>query len=165
MEMTPHDLIKLLDLKPHPEGGYYRESYRAQEKIEASALPKGFNGPRNFATAIYYMLTGDERSKLHRLASDETWHFYTGDPLCVVEIDQQGTVRETILGPDLKAGQKFQHVVPAGTWFGAYLPKGGFTLVGCTVSPGFDFADFEIAQRDELLRKFPKAGGMIEKLT
>lgn len=155
--MTPHDIIKLLDLQPHPEGGYYMESYRAQGKIEANA--------RNFSTAIYYLLDGDERSKLHRLASDEMWHFYTGLPLCVAEIDPQGITRETILGPDLKAGHKFQHVVPAGSWFGAYLKAGGFALVGCTVSPGFDFADFELAQRDDLLRRFPAAKEIIEKLT
>lgn len=156
--MSSSDIIERLDLKPHPEGGYYRESYRAEGKIAGSG--------RSYSTAIYYLLEGEARSRLHRIASDEVWHFYMGDPLVVAEIDPSGSLKETTLGTDLKAGQSLQHVVPARRWFGAYLPKGsGYSLVGCTVAPGFDFADFEIGNREELLRRYPEAKAAIDRLT
>lgn len=158
MNVNSADIIELLDLKPHPEGGYFRESYRAEGNIAELE--------RSHSTAIYYLLEGKACSKLHRIASDEMWHFYTGDPLVIVEIDSEGSVKETVLGPDLRAGQSLQHVVPAGSWFGAYLPEGsGYALVGCTVAPGFDFADFEMGKREELLEQYPAAKAAIERLT
>jgi len=155
-DVSARELIELLDLKPHPEGGYFKESYRAEGVVDG----------RNYSTAIYYLIEGEKPSKLHRLASDEIFHFYLGDPLTVVEISPKGSVTETTLGPDVLKGQRLQHVVKAGKWFGAHLdPGSSFSLVGCTVAPGFDFADFELADRQELLRQHPDAKGAIEKLT
>ena len=155
-DITAKELIEILNLEPHPEGGYFKESYRAEGAIDG----------RSHSTAIYYLLEGGQRSRLHRLKFDELWHFYLGEPLTVVEISLKGSVTETMLGPDLRKGQRPQHVVKAGTWFGAYLDASkSFALIGCTVAPGFDFADFEMAERNELLRKYPEAKNMIETLT
>ncbi len=150
------ELIARFDLAKHPEGGYFRESYRAA----------GATGGRNFSTAVYFLLPAGHWSRLHRLKSDEVWHFYAGGPLAVAQIFPDGRTEETELGGDITAGRKFQHVVPAGCWFGAY-PKPGteFSFVGCTVAPGFDYTDFELADRATLLRSFPGAKDLIEKLT
>ena len=138
------DLIKQYDLKPHPEGGYYKETYRSEA-----------------CTGIYYLLGKGDSSSFHRIKSDEMWHFYSGDPLIVVEITEAGDVKETVLSPKTT----FQYVVPAGVWFGAYLPEGSeYALVGCTVAPAFNFADFEMGNKAELLAKYPKARVLIEKL-
>ncbi|MBI2981843.1 MAG: cupin domain-containing protein [Deltaproteobacteria bacterium] len=127
----------MFDLKPHPEGGYYRETYRALEKISKSALPARFAGDCNFSTAIYYLLAQGEKSKLHRLKTDEIFHFYLGDPLIVVQIFSD-RVEKIRLGQDILAGEKVQHVVPAGCWFGGYsAEESRFSFVGCTVAPGF----------------------------
>jgi predicted cupin superfamily sugar epimerase len=159
-------LIAALGLLPHPEGGFYRETYRAAETIAPSALPGRFQGARTHGTAIYYLLRAGERSRLHRIKSDEIWHFYEGDPLTIVAISGEGQLVETTLGRDFARGQVPQHVVPAGYWFGA-LPSrnSAFTLAGCTVSPGFDFADFDLAARADLLAQFPQHRGWIELLT
>ncbi len=156
--MTPavDDLIETLQLAPHPEGGFFRETYRAAAG----------NDGRSASTAIYFLLPRGHRSRLHRLSSDEVWHFYGGGPLVVVEIDPQGRVHETRIGPGLTRGETLQHVVPAGNWFGAYPASGSaYCLVGCTVAPGFEFGDFEMAERDELARVFPHADGLIRMLT
>lgn len=121
---------------------------------------------RSFSTAIYFLLLQGQRSRLHRLKSDELRHFYAGAPLTVAQLLPGGGVERTILGPDPAAGHKFQHAAPAGRWFGAYPEPGGeFSLAGCTVAPGFDFTDFEPADRFELLRQFPQAEELIETLT
>ena len=158
--ITAEELIRVLGLKAHPEGGYFRESYRAEG---GTPLPRG---ERNFSTAIYFLLKRGQASRLHRIKSDEVWHFYSGGPLAVARISPEGRAEETILGRDVAAGQKLQHVVPAGCWFGAY-PVGGakFSLAGCTVAPGFDFADLEMGGREGLLKEFPLAKELIEKLT
>ncbi len=162
---TVEELIRLHDLKPHPEGGYYKETYRAPALCERSALPPGFKGDRNFSTAILFLLPGGATSKLHRIPADEMWHFYLGDPLTVVQISPRGRVELIRLGHDLGSGLALQHVVPAGYWFGAYCnPGGAYSLVGCTVSPGFDFADFELGKKENLLREFPAARAIIEHL-
>ena len=166
MDVKVEEIIELLSLKPHPEGGYFRESYRTPGRIAADALPEEYGSERSYCTAIYYLLEGKAYSRLHRIASDEIWHFYLGDPLVVAEIDHEGQIRETTLGPDLKDGQRLQHVVTAKCWFGAYLPHGSnFALTGCTVAPGFDFADFEMGDKEELLKRYPKAKAIIERLT
>lgn len=153
--LTAEELAKMLDLKPHPEGGYYRETYRSAEKF----------GSRSCSTAIYFLLTPGNFSALHRIRSDELWHFYSGDPITVVEVTSNGA-KKTTLGTDIKAGQTPQYVSPAGTWFGSYLNDGGkWALVGCTVSPGFEFADFEVGKRIELLKSFPNSKKEIEALT
>lgn len=159
-------LIDRLALQPHPEGGFFRETYRAKRSLNAAALAPHFSGARYASTAIYYMLTAGDRSRFHRLRSDEVWHFYLGDPLQVVELTESGSIQVTILGTDFAAGQVPQHVVPAGRWFGACpAPGSNFSLVGCTVAPGFDFADFDVAARDDLLVAYPDASDWIRRLT
>ena len=159
-------LIRLYDLRPHPEGGHFRETYRAGMTLAQAALGSAFSGARNCSTAICFLLAENEFSRLHRIKSDELWHFYRGGPLSIVQISPKGAVETVILGRDAEAGEKLQHAVPAGWWFGAYpAPGGGYSLVGCTVSPGFDFADFELGRRAELLKRFPGARAIIERLT
>jgi predicted cupin superfamily sugar epimerase len=160
------EIIDRLELTPHPEGGYFRETYRASESVAAGALPRRFNGERSISTAIYFLLEAGQCSHLHRIRSDEVWHFYAGDPLIVVEIDAAGSLKTTRLGGDLAAGAVYQHVVPAGVWFGASPAEGSrFALVGCTVAPGFDFADFQLADRETLLNEYPRHQGWIRQLT
>ena len=164
--MTVAELVQAYDLRPHPEGGYFKETYRSKGRIQAPALPKEFHGDRNYSTAIYFLLPQGAKSHLHRLQADEIWHFYLGGPLTIVEISPSGQVETIIMGSDVKGGQKLQHVVPAGYWFGAYPSKSSpYSFVGCTVSPGFDFADFEMGNRKELLRQFPQAKEIIDRLT
>lgn len=154
---TAQDLIRLYGMKPHPEGGYYQETYRAKGKIAAL--------DRNYSTAIYYLLPGDARSRLHRLKWDELFHFYLGDPLVLVKISPEGEVATVRLGHDVTSGCVVQHVIPAGTWFGAYPDEGSeYCLIGCTVAPGFDFADFEVGEREDLLRRYPHAESLIRRL-
>jgi predicted cupin superfamily sugar epimerase len=160
--MNVGELVDRLQLTPHPEGGYFRETYRAKESIGPAALPRRFNGERSISTAIYFLLEAGQCSHLHRIRSDEVWHFYAGDPLDVVEIDAAGRLKTTRLGGDLL----YQHTVPGGVWFGATpAPGGRFALVGCTVAPGFDFADFELADRAALIREYPRHQDWISRLT
>ena len=160
--MNAAELVRQLELVPHPEGGYFRETYRASESVAPGALPRRFGGERSLSTAIYFLLEAGQCSHLHRIRSDEVWHFYAGDPLEVVEIDAAGSLRVTKLGADLL----YQHTVPAGSWFGAAPAEGSrFSLVGCTVAPGFDFADFELADRAALLREYPRHQDWIRRLT
>jgi len=160
------DYIEALNLLPHPEGGWYRESYRAQETVKAAGLPARFAGARSLSTAIYFLLTADSFSALHRLKADELWHFYAGSPLSVHVIEPAGEHRCLKLGADMDKGEYFQVLVPAGCWFGARVEEeSGFALVGCTVAPGFDFADFEMGDRAELLQRYPEHRQLIEALT
>lgn len=162
--MNPEEIIKSLDLKAHPEGGYFRETYRARGLIPASALPSGFEGGRAWSTAILYLLPEGQKSHLHRIRQDEVWHFYLGGPLRLVMIDAAGKAEEVVLGADVRAGQLLQFVVPAGHWFGAAPVAGGvFSLTGCTVAPGFDFADFEMASAAELKKNYPHLAGLINE--
>ena len=142
--------IDRLHLEPHPEGGFYRQTYRASLTLPNSALP-GYTGDRAASTAIYFLLAGDQFSAFHRLRSDELWHFYAGSSLVVHVIEPGGNYRQLLLGSNYAADEQFQAVVPAGCWFGSSLRQPDtFALVGCTVAPAFDFADFEMAKRDEL---------------
>ena len=157
--------IRKLVLKSHPEGGYYRETYRSDEQIN-SRLPKRLTGKRSFYTAIYFLLKGKHASTFHRIKSDEVWHFYAGSGLYIHIINPTGKYSEINLGPYPDKGQVFQCVIKRNHWFGATVKdEKGFTLVGCTVSPGFDFADFELADRNKLLRLCPREKSIIEKLT
>lgn len=162
--LTPEFLIRHLSLTPHPEeGGYFRETWRSGETV--SNAPVRYIGPRNFGTAIYYLLTPDTRSALHRLASDEVFHFYLGDAVEMLNLLPDGTAARIVLGPDIAAGQCVQHIVPQGVWQGARLQPGGrFALLGCTVAPGFDYADYEHARRSELLSGWPAATDFITLL-
>lgn len=158
--MTAEEIIRQLGLKPHPEGGYYRETYRSPSPIPASNLR------RVYSTAIYYLLVPGAVSKLHRLAADEVFHFYLGDPVTWVLLGPDGKVGKVTLGTNLTKGYQLQMVVPTGTWFGGFLNEGGkFALMGTTVAPGFEFEDFEIGNRETLLKAFPRAEKEIFDLT
>jgi hypothetical protein len=157
--------IDALQLRPHPEGGYYRETYRSREVVAQGHLPDRFRGNRAFSTAIYYLLTSRDKSLFHRIQSDEGFHFYDGSSMTIHVIDRQGNYSTIRLGRNLQAGQVPQAVVPAGDLFGATVDDpGSYALVGCTVAPGFDFADFELPGREELLRRYPQHRAVIERL-
>jgi predicted cupin superfamily sugar epimerase len=151
-------------LEPHPEGGYFKEIYRSQDICEKP--PSRFHGPRNFSTTIYYLLEGHQFSAFHRIKSDENWHFYDGDRLNIYIIDQDGRLLMESLGRNLDKKEKLQVVIPGGWWFAAQPEyETGYSLVGCTVAPGFDFSDFELGNRDELLEKYTSYQNIIEKFT
>jgi predicted cupin superfamily sugar epimerase len=158
--------IEKLALEAHPEGGYFRQTYRSGVLITKEALPPGFSGARAASTAIYFLLDGENFSAFHRLQSDEMWHFYSGGPLVVHVIDPEGRSSEIQLGSDPETDEAFQAVVKAGCWFASHVrdPK-SYALVGCTVSPGFDFADFELARQNELVELYPQHRELIEKFT
>jgi uncharacterized protein len=159
---TAAEWIRALDLRPHPEGGHYRETYRAAPTI----TPFGGDARRSLATAIYFLLQGHEVSALHRLRSDELWHFHAGSVLRVIELTPDGALCEHRLGLDVGAGERPQLTIPAGSWFGARpADSTGFTLVGCTVAPGFDFADFELGDRAELLARYAPHAAIIDAFT
>jgi predicted cupin superfamily sugar epimerase len=157
--------IDHLDLKPHPEGGFYKETYRAAESIPGTALPHRFEGARNFSTAIYFLLRSQDKSLFHRIKSDELWHFHAGSALAIYVLTETGlTIHK--LGCRVDEGEALQIVVPANTWFGAkVIDDNAYALVGCTVAPGFDFQDFEMATTSQLLNDFPKHEEAIRQLT
>lgn len=158
--------ISRLNLTEHPEGGYFKETYRSEELIDNDALPKRFKGTRSFSTAIYFLLRGDQVSHLHRIKSDELWHFYSGSALTIHIIDKHDQYNRIRLGCNFDKGEMYQAAVKAGTWFGATVDMSdSYSLVGCTVSPGFDFDDFEMGNREELLARYPRHSQIIEKLT
>src|ERR1700757_4054216 len=158
--------IEKLQLAPHPEGGYFRQTYRSDVVIAREALPAGFSGARAVSTAIYFLLEGKDFSAFHRLRSDEVWHFYAGSPLVVHVIEPAGSYSSILLGSDPDAGQTFQAVVRAGCWFASHVADWkSWALVGCTVAPGFEFADFEMAKREELSAQYPQHREMIRRLT
>jgi predicted cupin superfamily sugar epimerase len=159
--------IESLKLMAHPEGGYYRETWRSEGTYSFSdATP--FNGPRAYATAIYYLLQGNDCSKLHKIHSDELWFFHAGDPLTVHFFPEKGEPSSFTLGLSPDMGQALQGVAPRESWFGACCEnpgEEGFSLVSCVVAPGFDFRDFAFADRNTLLQKFPRHTEIIEHLT
>ena len=165
--MTAEELVSKLSLLPHPEGGYYRETYRAKGEIPEETLGTSFTGPRNYSTAIYFLLTAGNFSAFHKVRQDEMWHFYLGSPIELFEITESGELIRTLIGNDLDKAQQLQYVVKGGRWFASrVLPGSGeFSLAGCTVAPGFDFRDFEMANRVELLRKFPGHSQIIREMT
>jgi predicted cupin superfamily sugar epimerase len=162
------ELIERLGLEPlHGEGGHYRETWRADEAVSAGSLPARYVGPRAFGTAILYLLTHDPDSfsAIHRLPTDEVYHFYLGDPVELLEL-REGGGTVVVLGPDLAAGQRVQHVVPRGTWQGSsLLPGGRWALLGTTMAPGFEFADYEAGEREALLAGWPGHAERIRGLT
>lgn len=165
--MNKDYLIDRYNLKPHPEGGYYIESYRSEHIIKNSD-----NNNRNSSTAIYFLVESSNVSRLHRILSDEIWHFYYGSPLVIIEFDEDNNLyRKTILSNDFTLeNATCQYVVKAGVWFGCYPMSNDadnlFSFVGCTVSPGFDFNDFTLASRKHLFKKFDyEYHSIIEKLT
>ena len=164
--MLKSKLIDSYKLQPHPEGGYFKETYRSEGKIISSDSLDQFPNNRNYSTAIYFLIEKNNFSALHRIKSDEVWHFYEGDTLEVIEIDLEGKLIRTEVGRELDKGQAFQYMVKAGHWFGSRVLNGGdFSFVGCTVAPGFDFKDFELANRAELIKLFPQHKDIIVELT
>ncbi len=158
--------ISNLQLQPHSEGGHYRQTYRSDMVLPKESLPQRFRGSRTASTAIYFLLAGEDFSAFHRLQSDEIWHFYLGSTLIVHVIEPGGRYSQIKLGPNLEDGEVFQAVVKAGCWFASQLlDETSFALVGCTVAPGFDFEDFELATREELVRSYPQHRDVIHKLT
>ena len=158
--------IEKLELTTHVEGGAFREVYRSELNIPKTVLPLFFQGARNASTSIYFLLSSGQFSAFHRIASDELWHFYYGDPLLVYEIGHNGRLQTHCLGSDPEKGESFQTVVRAGSWFAsAPAPGSEYALVGCTVAPGFDFADFELAERDNLSAQYPEHAALIQQFT
>jgi predicted cupin superfamily sugar epimerase len=159
--MTAEEVIELLQLQPHPvEGGFFRETYRSASTLQRS------DAVRSIGTAIHYLLTPRTFSALHRLPGDEIFHFYLGDPVRMLRLWPDGSTRTVVLGTNLKLGQVPQLVVPGGVWQGSVLIDGGqFALLGATMAPGFDYADYEAGDRAELRGRYPEAREMIERLT
>jgi uncharacterized protein len=157
--------IEKLELLPHPEGGFYRETYRAEEVIPKSALPERFSGDRVFSTCIYFLLEGGDFSAFHRIRQDELWHFYDGSTLAIHVIDRHGAYSKISLCRNVDKGNSLQAVVKAGCYFAAEtICKDSFSLVGCTVAPGFDFDDFELPGKAKLIDLFPEHAELIECL-
>ena len=159
-DLNIHEVITRLGLQPHPEGGYYAETFRSRENV---TRPDG--QVRSASTAIHFLLPAGAFSALHRVLSDEAWHHYGGMPLELVTISPEGSLERVILGPDLSNGQRPQHIVPSGHWQAARPLEGGAALVGCTVAPGFDFADFEMPPRADLIELFPELTALILEFT
>jgi predicted cupin superfamily sugar epimerase len=161
--VTADAVIRMLDLKPLTiEGGYFRETYRSLDQF----TPAGYAGSRSIATAIYYLLTPETFSEMHMVPGEEIFHFYLGDPVEMLQIAPSGTAETTIMGNDLAAGMQPQHVVPGGYWQGARLCEGGkFALLGTTMSPGFEYADYRSGRRTELLGRFPQHSDKLRSLT
>ena len=164
--MNAQDWIRHLGLQAHPEGGWFKETYRCQEILTAGQLPERFGQDHCFSTAIYYLLQAPDFSAFHRIRQDELWHFYQGSGLTIHVITAAGDYQTIKLGNDPTQGQAFQAVVCAGDWFAASVDDpNGFALVGCTVAPGFEFADFELAEPDTLIVRFPQHAERIKQLT
>ena len=157
MQLDIQQIIDHLGLIPHPEGGYYKETYRSHGTTD--------NGDRNLMTAIYFLLTSADVSHFHKIVGDEHWFHHSGSPLIVHTLDEQGHT-EHLLGSDLSKGQHPQLLVPSGTIFGsAILDQHSYALVSCTVAPGFDFRDFKLFSKEELLPLFPEYEAIISRLT
>jgi hypothetical protein len=158
--------IETLGLAPHPEGGYFREVHRSADLIPAAGLPARYGAPRCAGTSIYFLLEGRDRSHLHRLKSDEVWYHHAGGALAISMILPDGRREDVRLGTSPRDGALPQAVLPRGAWFGARLEsESDYALVGCAVAPGFDFADFELGRRTDLLASFPQHRTLIEDLT
>lgn len=158
--------INKLGLSNHPEGGYFREVYRSDELIKNEDLPNRFNSGRNFSTSIYFLLNQKQISSFHKLKSDEIWHFYTGSPITIHIISNNGNYKELKLGLNFNSGENPQIIIPHNNWFAAeLLDKSYFSLIGCTVAPGFDFSDFFLGKRKDLTEMFPQHQDLIKRLT
>ena len=166
---TAQQIIAALRLEPHPiEGGYFRETYRANGSVRLSDLPSGYTreGARSLSSSIYYLLTPETLSALHRLPNEEIFHVYLGGPVRMLQLFAGGMGRELLMGADILGGQEPQVVVPAGVWQGSMLEPGvEFALLGVTMAPGFDYADYEQGRRAELLAHYPSHAAMITRLT
>jgi predicted cupin superfamily sugar epimerase len=162
-------IIEALHLQPHPiEGGYFRETYRSAGSIPAADLPPGYRAGtgRSFGTSIYYLLTSDAFSEMHRLPTEEVFHLYLGGPVRMLQLDPDGSGREILIGADVLTGQQPQVIVAPNFWQGSRVEPGvKFALLGATMAPGFDYADYEQGRRSELIERYPKYEAMIRELT
>jgi predicted cupin superfamily sugar epimerase len=165
--LSAAEVMRLLDLKPLPgEGGFYRETYRASDRLAATALPDRYTTAKSACTAMYYLLAPDTFSALHRLPTDEVYHFYAGDPVEMLLLHAHGVGEVITLGNDLESGHRPQYVVSRGVWQGSRVRAGGtWSLLGTTMAPGFDFADFEAGDRRTLAAAYPAYMEMIGALT
>ncbi|MBN1292516.1 MAG: cupin domain-containing protein [Candidatus Latescibacteria bacterium] len=165
--MDAQYIINHLNLKPLPfEGGYFYETYRSGEVVAQTGLPPRYSGDRGFGTAIYYLVTPEMFSAVHRIKSDEVFHFYLGDPVTMLQLNPDGTGKTVVLGNDLKKGQYPQCVVPRMIWQGLCLERDGkFALLGTTVTPAFEYDDFELGDREVLIQQYPQFADMITRLT
>lgn len=160
------ELINQLGLEPHPEGGYFKETYRSTGSISKDSLANEFDGNRNYSTCIYFLLTSEMFSAFHKIKQDEIWHFYQGSPILLHTISENGNHEEHVIGSDLGQNQEPQLVVPANHWFAAkVVDPNSYALVGCTVAPGFDFQDFTLANRADLIDRFPTHAKLITAFT
>lgn len=164
--LTAEQIREFLKMQPHPiEGGYFAEAYRSVGSVPQSAL-RNYPGDRSLSTAIYYMLTAETFSAMHRVRGDEMFHFYLGDPVEMLQLKPDGTSEVIVLGQDIAAGMRLQHNVPGGVWQGSRLREGGhYVLLGTTMAPGFEYEDYETGRRQELLARYPERSRMIESLT
>jgi len=165
--MTAEQIIKRFKMQPlRQEGGFFIETYRAAEVLKEEVLPAGVSGDRNLSSVILYLLTAKTVSLMHRLKYDEMFHFYMGNPVTMLQLHPDGSSEIVTLGHDILSDQNVQVLVPKGTWQGAFIQPGGkFSLMGCSVAPGFDEADFEIGDRETLLAKYPDMQELILHLT
>jgi predicted cupin superfamily sugar epimerase len=160
------EIVKKLNLSPHPEGGYFSEIYRNEEIIPQNHLPARYDGERKYITSIYFLLKGDNISHFHILKSDEIWYFHSGAPIIAHKISEDGKYEKEILGINFAAGEKPQVIFKRNTWFAAEVfDKESYTLIGCAVAPGFEFSDFKLGDRNELILKYPDHKEIIERLT
>lgn len=163
---TVQNIINKLKLQPHPEGGYFKETYRSEGLITQEYLGSKFTGNRNYCTGIYFLLTSDIFSAFHKINQDEMWHFYKGSPLTLHIISPEGNYSKISIGNNLDNNEVLQFVVPAAHWFATeVVTKNSYALAGCTVAPGFDFRDFEMPNRETLLALFPQHSEVITRLT
>ncbi len=163
--ITAKQLVDKFNLAPHPEGGFFKETYRSPESIPKTFLPKRFSGERNYSTAIYFLLEKGNFSAFHKIKSDEGWHFYAGQTLLVHVIHLNGRLETIRMGNDILNGEQVQAIVPAECWFASEpAPDTDFAFVGCTVAPGFDFNDFEMAKMEDLLKQYPQHRSLITRL-
>lgn len=159
-------IIQKLGLKPHPEGGFFKETYRSSGKINEDNLGSMYSGTRNYSTSIYFLLTSNNFSAFHKIKQDEIWHFYDGSPIRLHTISETGDHSQFIIGRNIIKKEVPQLIVPGGHWFAAeVIDNDSYSLVGCTVSPGFDFEDFDLPSRNDLILKFPKHLQLITKFT
>ncbi|HKQ86636.1 MAG TPA: cupin domain-containing protein [Candidatus Acidoferrales bacterium] len=165
--LTADQIREILRLQPHPiEGGYFAETYQSELSLPGNVFGPAYSGARPIATAIFYLLTSETFSAMHKLPGDELFHFYLGDPVEMLQLSPDGSSEIITLGQDIASGMRLQYRVPGGYWQGSRLIRGGsYALMGTTMSPGFDYADYLVGERDELTRKYQERKDMIAALT
>ncbi len=165
MENRIKILTEYLDLKPHPEGGFFSETYRSKEIYPKDKLPERYNSDRCFFTSIFFLITENSFSAFHKLQTDEIWHFYEGNPVELFIITQNRELLKIVLGDKPEYGMRYTHLVEKNCWLAAKLESGNYALTGCTVAPGFEYEDLEMGDRKKLVNEFPEYKEIIERLT